>query len=140
MDIIVLNEDNIKKYSAEKKHIVISIRTPGTSPVILPENENRIGCLYLAFPNLERYEPALKIPEEKYFNSEYAFSILMLVEAFNPELVICQCEAGISRSAGVAGALANIYKGDDSYFFRRYLPNMLVYKTILNTYHGVVNE
>jgi len=42
------------------------------------------------------------------------------------------CEAGISRSAGVAAALGMIIeKNGDEYFFKNYLPNRLVYRTIL---------
>lgn len=49
-------------------------------------------------------------------------------------LCICQCEAGISRSAGVSAALASVYQGyeaEQSIFKdRRYLPNRLVYRTV----------
>jgi len=37
----------------------------------------------------------------------------------------------VSRSAGMAGALAKSIGQDDSYFFICYLPNMLVYRLIL---------
>ena len=47
------------------------------------------------------------------------------------ETIIVNCEAGISRSAGVAAALANIINEDDSRYFKEYLPNMLVYRKIL---------
>lgn len=46
-------------------------------------------------------------------------------------LIICQCEAGISRSAGVAGALSKVLNKDDSKIFEDYCPNMLVYRTVL---------
>ena len=46
------------------------------------------------------------------------------------ELIVCQCEAGISRSAGIAAGLAKCIDGDDDYFFKRYLPNSLVYSMI----------
>jgi protein-tyrosine phosphatase len=53
-------------------------------------------------------------------------------------LIVVQCEAGISRSAAIAAALANIYLGDDEPYFRTSMPNMLVYRTILRTYYARV--
>ena len=41
------------------------------------------------------------------------------------------CEAGISRSAGAVAALSKVINGDDSYFFKMFLPNRLVYRLIL---------
>ena len=49
-------------------------------------------------------------------------------------LIVVHCEAGISRSAGVAGALSLIMNGTDEYYFKKYLPNMFVYRKILNAY------
>ncbi len=54
--------------------------------------------------------------------------------------VIVHCEAGISRSAGVAGALSLIYNGSDQYYFDKFLPNMFVYRKILNIYMRNKNE
>jgi hypothetical protein len=53
------------------------------------------------------------------------------------DLCICQCDAGISRSAGVAAALSYILTQDDAWVFKdpRYMPNRLVYRTILDTYY-----
>jgi hypothetical protein len=50
------------------------------------------------------------------------------------KLCICQCNAGISRSAGVAAALSYIVSQDDSWVFEnpRYLPNRIVCRTILD--------
>ncbi len=54
--------------------------------------------------------------------------------------VIVHCEAGISRSAGVAGALSLIYNGSDQYYFDKFLPNMFVYRKILNVYMSKKND
>ena len=50
------------------------------------------------------------------------------------DLIVVHCNAGISRSSGTAAALSLIYNQDDSWVFKnpRYMPNMLVRKTILN--------
>lgn len=67
------------------------------------------------------------------FNKKDADTILLFVESLKQysNLIIVNCEAGISRSAGVAAALSKIYNGHDSFFFKNFLPNMLVYRTIL---------
>ena len=54
-------------------------------------------------------------------------------------MMIIQCDAGVSRSAGVAGALMKYYNGDDSEIFEnpKYRPNMRCYRTMLNELEGV---
>jgi predicted protein tyrosine phosphatase len=50
------------------------------------------------------------------------------------DLLIVHCEAGISRSAGVAGAILKAFTGDDTQVFGdpRYSPNMTCYRRVLN--------
>ena len=52
-------------------------------------------------------------------------------------LCICQCDTGISRSAGTTAALSYIVNQDDAWVFedRRYMPNRLVYRTLLDVYY-----
>lgn len=35
---------------------------------------------------------------------------------------------------GIAAALAEIFNGDDSEYFKKYLPNMMVYKIMLDVW------
>jgi hypothetical protein len=51
-------------------------------------------------------------------------------------LVICQCRAGISRSAGVGAALAKYYNLDVEEYFTTsgYVPNLLVFRTLLEAF------
>jgi predicted protein tyrosine phosphatase len=50
--------------------------------------------------------------------------------------IICQCEAGISRSAGLAAAISFMYNGTDTWVFEnpKYFPNKHVYRTMLRAY------
>ena len=70
------------------------------------------------------------------FNEEDAKGILHFVDTYKKEvdLIVVHCEAGISRSAGVASALSLILNGTDDYYFKHYLPNILCYRKILNAY------
>jgi predicted protein tyrosine phosphatase len=53
------------------------------------------------------------------------------------DVVIVHCGAGVSRSAGLAAALAKWYNGSDLEFFKPpYAPNMLVYRTMLEALHA----
>lgn len=45
--------------------------------------------------------------------------------------LVFQCNAGISRSAGMAAAVARHFGRDDMPFFEQYLPNRLVYRLTL---------
>jgi len=124
-----MNRDQMKDYKCDKTHILISIKDPDTSDIEIVKRENCFGHLNLAFHDFDKVYKDYKI-----FSKEDAKRILVFVRLTVPvkiEVIICQCEAGISRSAGVAGALSKIINGDDKAIFRHYLPNMLVYRTIL---------
>jgi len=139
MEIIILNEESAKVYKENRNHIFISIQDPNKDFIELPSNINRIGYTHLRFSDLDKYIPNERNINQFLFNSAQAETILNLVGfgySQGIEVVYINCVAGISRSAGVGAALSKIYNNDDSYFFNRYLPNMLVYRTILNTYYG----
>lgn len=76
----------------------------------------------------------------KLFTDKNAQEILHFINYYHNKacarinFIIVHCEAGISRSAGVAGVLSLIYNGSDEYYFKHYIPNMLVYRFILNVY------
>lgn len=136
MEFKVLSENEIKYFRTDKTHIVISIKSPGTQNAYLPHINSRIGTLWMTFNDLDTNTLALK--GIKLFDEHDAVEILTFVEGLKGlvKLIVCQCEAGRSRSVGIAGALSKIYNGDDSYFFKHYTPNMLVYRTILETYYN----
>ena len=70
------------------------------------------------------------------FDEVMAKEIVDFVEEYRYVVgtIIRQCEAGISRSAGIAAALSKCINGDDKYFFNRYLPNSLVYSKIIKAW------
>jgi len=77
-------------------------------------------------------------PEEAIFKEETANLILSfydLVVKEGAEVMMVHCEAGVSRSPGVAAALSKIHLGEDQEFFDNYTPNMLVYRKILNEHY-----
>jgi len=76
--------------------------------------------------------------ELKVFTEQEAKKVLEFVIKYENlvDTILVHCEAGISRSAGIAGALSLIYNDNDKHFFSMYLPNMLVYRTILEVYQN----
>lgn len=133
MKFKILSREGIKQYETNKKHIVISIADPEAEPVEILSDNPPLGILYLKFPDFDR--PYMKGYQYNHllFDKYNAKDILKFVNQHKDsiELIVCQCEAGISRSAGVAGALSKILNGEDFYIFNHYLPNRLVYNTIL---------
>jgi predicted protein tyrosine phosphatase len=132
----------IKPY--DEGHLIISIRTPGDpKEAKLPRNEFTYGVLQLQFHDIiaadEEAEKEVE-KEGKYilFNDRMAKIILCFVTSnMTPpvEHILVHCDAGVSRSAGVAAALAKaVYGQDDSEFFSRYHPNRRVYRAILNAH------
>jgi len=78
----------------------------------------------------------LQLTEDYYmFNDEQAAEIADFVKAIasRAELLICQCEYGQSRSAGIAAAVKQFLYGDGIEIFadERYFPNKLVYRKVL---------
>jgi len=138
MKIKVFNEQLIQKYYIEESHIVISIQDPSYEFVILPSQDSRIDCLQLKFYDMD--EDTGIFPYSKFiFNEKQANDIKIFVEKYKNivDLILVNCVAGISRSAGVSAALSKVYNKDDSFYFKHYLPNRLVYRKILEVYNRV---
>jgi predicted protein tyrosine phosphatase len=115
-----------------------------------------MDVIYLEFDDLDR------MPEEgsgtwgmlggdiRLFTKDMADKIVEFLERNDPVLAaIIHCEAGISRSAGVAAAMARIYNGTDQEFFNpaprlyevtgRYRPNLLVYRLMMESLYESKN-
>lgn len=138
MKIKICSRTTVQKFITDLPHVVISVRDPGTDQVALPDNANRIAELYLDFSDLDgdRFN-CVKEHELKPFTKDDAKSILTLLKLTHPyiNLIVVNCEAGISRSSGIGAALSIILgMGDVQYFNPRgpYVPNRFVYRTILD--------
>ena len=141
MKIKVFGELEIQRFKTNEEHIVISVQDPNYDFVKLPEQKSRLGWIGLKLHDSDTNicpETSKENTNIVLFNKLHAQSILnFLNEWKNGVNLICiNCGVGISRSAGIAGALSKILNGDDDYYFKNYCPNMLVYRTILNEYYG----
>ena len=159
MDIIVSSRMavsgvvlKIQKNAPDSKVVVISITDPKSDPVNLPVAYCDI--LRLSFHDLDRTYP-ISCPAIVLFNKDMARQIKdfivdhlcyngttdsAIMSTSNNMFIVVHCEAGISRSSGVAGALAKHFIGDDFKFFKYpYLPNRLAYSVLLNMLNGREN-
>jgi len=124
-------------------HMVISITDPD-KPCADVNTEGGIKALmrlqFWDINNLAAYEHDTRYDtfSKAMFDDVLAKRIVDFVRLHmhKVEIIICQCEAGRSRSAGVAAALAKCLTGDDTRFFKEpYNPNSLVYSRIVALWH-----
>lgn len=114
----------------------ISISTKPDDWPVLSET-NRVDLLQLHFYDVDFPDYDGKIPNN-IFDRDRGSRILHFVEEVwgKVDCLLVHCEAGISRSAGVAAAIDKIKNNTDEKWFKPpYFPNRLVYRTILNLHH-----
>ena len=161
MKFKVLSRDAFNDFSSDEKFIAISITDPGSEKIKIGGWRNFVDILPIQFHDVDhriRKQKDCKMcngtgksdlfpdvngghcyactdkMDIKLFDESYANKILEFVStyALDVDLIVVHCEAGISRSAGCAAALSLIYNKEDQYYFDNYLPNMLVYRKIIN--------
>lgn len=127
-------------YSSDK--VIISIRTPGDEKAEFDRNNKTIkDILYLEFYDIsynsqeifKGYEP---------MTDEDAVKIKDFVLKWKDEVdtIWVHCDAGISRSAGVAAGIIETLGEDNSYIFdsKVYFPNLLCYHNFSFTYTALL--
>lgn len=125
-------------------HIFISIIDPRAKEARLRYSPSQLGCLRLRFHDVD-YNKAKEILSQEVidtnfvlFDDDMADKIVTFVRAFldRPSLtILVHCEAGISRSAGVAAALSKALTNDDYKYFSSAVPNMWVYRKVLDAWN-----
>lgn len=133
-NIIVFNRGDAEKFAKEahkEGSVIISIRSrfdPSMPYLKLTDNNGVKEILFLEFNDAETeqeggitYSDAKKIAE----------FIRHVAHRDDVNTVVVHCDAGSSRSPGVAAAIAKYYFGDDSKFFERYTPNHRCYSLII---------
>ena len=147
-EIIVLNRDLAPNYTCDKPHIYISVKCPYDPDgwAKLPKNKSRVYTLLLAFDDWDDFQHDQlktefannpKVQRMVFFSPDHAKSIVSVVKEYLPwiQTIIAQCDAGISRSPGIAAALSKCINGFDDQFFQRHHPNRRVYRMILNEWY-----
>jgi len=137
MEIKILNQNEIEKQShlIKKSHILISVYSPSGKKAKLRKNPHRLSTLFVVFSDIDKL---VNYSKDILFTELMAREILNFFEKFkdNIEMLIINCESGISRSAAIGAALMYIMEKDDKEIFKKYIPNRFVYRTILNEYYS----
>lgn len=136
INLQVLSRGLIANTVPKVPYVVISINSPGTTAPDINRNPNRKAVLRLTFNDIESG------PQYQTISKKDARDIANFVMNWysRVDLIVVHCDAGLSRSAGVAAAIAKTLNTDkyssnsltsDSEFFNHYTPNMLVYRTTM---------
>ena len=125
--LLVLNRSSVMDFTAEEPYVVISVTDPDLPEVLIPQSPHLKSILRLSFHDIEEpyREFVLMVPEQ-------AARIAAFVRRWQSEveLIVVQCEGGISRSAAIAAAIAHWSYGDDQYFIDEFLPNRHVFNLV----------
>ena len=142
MEFVILNKSKAQRlsytdYSSDKA--IISISTPGDEKTEFDSNNKTIkDILYLEFYDIsynsqeifKGYEP---------MTDEDAVKIKDFVLKWKDKVdtLWVHCDAGISRSAGIAAGIIEALGEDNSYIFdsKMYFPNLLCYRKTLNSFN-----
>lgn len=133
--------------SLEISHAVISITDPDNrKPAQFTISDFTKDVLYIKCYDVDKGSANYFWYPERYkkgaFTKEQAVEILDFMEEVKDDIdtLVVHCDAGISRSSGVAAALSLIYTGTDKGIFmdKRYTPNMFMYRTILNIHNKIL--
>ena len=127
----------------DEESVIISISDPRmwyeSTPFISSENKV-IDILDIMFSDADR--PGLDVygneaGVEDLMSDEDARRVAEFVVKYRGKNIIVHCDAGISRSAGVAAAITKHLTGDDSKIFNSQMrhPNMLCYRKTLEALH-----
>jgi len=126
---------------------IISIRSnqDGKKPKLGDTNARDI--LYMVFHDIDVASMDKRVDLNPYEEHEIreayhlisnleAEQIIEFVEKNKDIPIICQCEAGISRSAGLAAGLSVVYNSTDNWVFdsKRFIPNRHVRRVVINAY------
>lgn len=110
-----------------KKYAIISISEVDYKSPEFNNHSNIVSVLKVHFDDVEKND-------KNCITNSDALKIANFVKSqvANIDTLIVHCLAGRSRSAGCAAAISKWYFNDDTFYFKRYNPNMSVYRLVLN--------
>lgn len=132
-NFLALGREDIKTFSTSYLYILISITDPEKNDAEIPNSENLIDILRLKFHDVGKPKSYDELSNDISMTLEQAQEIWSFVKKnlSGAELIVCQCEQGVSRSAAIAAALSHILQNDDEYFFKYYWLNRWVYDLLI---------
>ncbi len=139
MEFIVRDRELVEAgITVRSSYVLISIRDPDKRKVRIPKQVGRRDVLRLAFHDAEPADN-FALPENiTLMTEDHARLVWSFVTKWEKEVgtVVVHCEQGMSRSPAVAAALCRGMGGDESWFFKEYVPNRYVYRLMLDRQFG----
>ena len=136
MNIEVMSRAKFIEYTKSNHRLtsaVISISSPHEGIVHISNSQNNgVVLLYRAtFDDTDRADNTSLVPLDLMQAEIMAKFVKGAIDKVDK--IIVHCEAGQSRSAGIAAAILKYYTNDDTSIFNnpRYTPNMLCYRMML---------
>jgi predicted protein tyrosine phosphatase len=126
--IYIYSRRQIQRLLPSSKSILISITDPGRD---YPKVTGGWRSLQLRFHDIDE----VREKGDVIINDWHAVNILKYLDMTQPEEIAINCEAGISRSAGVAVALEEILNGNNKAYKKYPNHNRRVASTILRVWH-----
>lgn len=135
-NVEVMNRNNAKRYSFQNhdiKSVIVSITDPDRPINLFERNSGNgiVNVLRLQFEDVCGNSPNAITEND-------AQRIVEFVDKYvdNVDKVIVHCEAGQSRSAGVAAAILKYFTGDDTQIYDnpQYTPNSTCYTKVLQAF------
>lgn len=133
-EIKIMSRNEAKTYSAHKdipESAIISIYSSGDAPCHFCKNGRIKAVGKWCFDDLA---------DDRGITQEQANQIAAFVKRNEfIETLIVHCDAGISRSAGIAAAISKWYFGTDEAVFDnpQYIPNMRCYNLMINALYNI---
>lgn len=135
MNIYVFSQKDIENYAKEKHDtatLLISITAHGLEKANVRANsKNNIQkILFLEFDDTDNDKDGIQRKDATRIRT----FLIKNIPKYNIDTILVNCNAGQSRSAGVAAALMYYFNNDDTPIFGnyKYTPNMKCYRTVLN--------
>lgn len=136
---MILNRKQAKEFNISVPYVHISITDLNSDFVKLPDNQNRIDLLQIKFDDIEKDQP-----EHGYYTitKEQAEKIYNFIQKYKDKcsLFVCNCDGGMSRSAGIAVAICRIFGIDTNKIYATKFPNSKVVNMIMEIHYKRTGE
>lgn len=122
-----------------KPSIILSIHDVGSKPAIFHYNPNIVRILQFEFEDWDKENDGEIVITD--FDANRMAAVVLTYEDMPDEYdLYVNCEAGMSRSAGVGAAICKALGGSDDFFFRTKHPNMLCYRKVYDAMLREIEE
>mgnify|MGYP001574547860 CR=1 FL=1 len=103
-----LSRDDAEHFVFDEPFVVVSVTDPGATPLTFVPCEKRRAILRLAFHDLDFAPEDVDVSSWVLYTKEHAKTIINFVLdwRYAVRLIVFSCEAGLSRSAALAAAVA----------------------------------